>query len=152
MTHQKKKKTLSVLDEIDQVEPERETENKEEVEAATSKTKRARRNKNKAAVSKPSEDSAATLEKDAAEESDDKYGKKSKKKATKNEQGNKISKSKANRDADSVDDIALSCAVCKEIFPSKNKLFDHLKATKHAIFVEKGSGNATDSKKKKKAK
>lgn len=44
------------------------------------------------------------------------------------------------------------CATCREIFPSKNKLFTHLKKTNHSIFL--GGGKAkiaekTNSKKKK---
>ena len=45
---------------------------------------------------------------------------------------------------------SLSCAVCSEQFPSKNKLFEHLKTTKHAIFVDKNTPAKDGDKSKRK--
>ena len=45
------------------------------------------------------------------------------------------------------------CATCNELFPSKNKLFSHLKKTNHSIYLAEGkskSGEKTSSRKKKK--
>lgn len=40
---------------------------------------------------------------------------------------------------------SLHCGVCRQQFPSKNKLFDHLKATKHAIFIDKNAPEEDDN-------
>merc|ERR1711928_287667 len=51
---------------------------------------------------------------------------------------------------------SLTCAQCNGTFPSKNKLYTHLKDTGHAVFLPKSGGNALNSndgqKKKKKGK
>merc|ERR1712203_893645 len=51
---------------------------------------------------------------------------------------------------------SLTCAQCNGTFPSKNKLYAHLKDTGHAVFLPKSGGNALNSndgqKKKKKGK
>lgn len=44
------------------------------------------------------------------------------------------------------------CATCREVFPSKNKLFAHLKKTNHSIYLKEAKGKAAEkvsSKKKK---
>nr|CAG4648003.1 EOG090X085R [Moina brachiata] len=46
----------------------------------------------------------------------------------------------------------LKCAVCNNVYPSKNKLYEHLKATNHAVYVDKLSVNQSDSRGKKKNK
>jgi len=46
----------------------------------------------------------------------------------------------------------LSCAHCKAIFPSKNKLFSHLKSTGHAVYLPKEDVNISSSKSKRKNK
>lgn len=46
----------------------------------------------------------------------------------------------------------LKCAVCTAVYPSKNKLYEHLKATNHAVYVDKLSVNQSDSRGKKKNK
>lgn len=46
----------------------------------------------------------------------------------------------------------LKCAVCSSVFPSKNKLFEHLKATNHAVYVGKASVTTDNDKRKKKGK
>ena len=43
----------------------------------------------------------------------------------------------------------LKCAVCMEIFLSKNKLFEHLKATNHTVYVDKSNAVKDDRGKKK---
>nr|CAG4650250.1 EOG090X085R [Sida crystallina] len=45
---------------------------------------------------------------------------------------------------------SLSCAVCSEKFSSKNKLFDHLKATNHAVFVDKNASKEDAARNKRK--
>ena len=40
-------------------------------------------------------------------------------------------------DEDETVDTSNTCAVCKGVFPSKNKLFSHLKSTGHSIYVGK---------------
>ena len=47
---------------------------------------------------------------------------------------------------------SLMCAVCRVEFASKNKLFDHLKATGHAVPVPATQSTDGKSKPKKKAK
>merc|ERR1712203_39525 len=51
---------------------------------------------------------------------------------------------------------SLTCAQCNGTFPSKNKLYTHLKDSGHAVFLPKSGGNALNSndgqKKKKKGK
>lgn len=44
---------------------------------------------------------------------------------------------------------SLKCAVCNSTFLSKNKLFEHLKTTNHAIYVEKSSISQAESRGKK---
>lgn len=47
----------------------------------------------------------------------------------------------------------LNCAQCKQTFPSKNKLYNHLKSTGHAVYLPKsGSDNISSKSKKKKDK
>jgi len=69
----------------------------------------------------------------------------------------KKSKSKKSNNLKNVDDEdddsslrnGLACAQCKGDFPSKNKLFDHLKKTGHAVYLPPSSGVQESSKKKK---
>ena len=51
--------------------------------------------------------------------------------------GRKKNKKKNGGKAQSVIDYDKFCVVCKETFPSKNKLFEHLKSTGHSVYVEK---------------
>lgn len=46
----------------------------------------------------------------------------------------------------------LRCATCKEIFPSKNKLFAHLKKTNHSIYLGEGKAKVADKSTSKKRK
>ncbi|XP_034243677.1 dnaJ homolog subfamily C member 21 [Thrips palmi] len=52
----------------------------------------------------------------------------------------------------SVIDTEHVCATCASNFSSKNKLFDHLKKTKHSVFIPKGNSEMKDEKKKGKGK
>ena len=52
-------------------------------------------------------------------------------------------------DGDSISRNDLTCAQCKGSFPSKNKLFDHLKKTGHAVYLPPTNGAPESSKKKK---
>lgn len=51
--------------------------------------------------------------------------------------GRKKNKKKNAKAQSAVPDYDKLCVVCKETFPSKNKLFDHLKSTGHSVYVEK---------------
>eukprot|EP01059_Diplonema_ambulator_P020123 TRINITY_DN33811_c0_g1_i1.p1 TRINITY_DN33811_c0_g1~~TRINITY_DN33811_c0_g1_i1.p1 ORF type:complete len:151 (+),score=86.65 TRINITY_DN33811_c0_g1_i1:66-455(+) len=44
-------------------------------------------------------------------------------------------------------EATLSCGTCYEEFPSRNKLFDHLKETNHAMFKEDKGGKKKKGKK-----
>lgn len=46
-------------------------------------------------------------------------------------------------------DLSQLCAVCQMIFPSKNKLFDHLKKTGHSVPLPQSSSNTNTKKGKK---
>ncbi|KAK4664429.1 uncharacterized protein QC763_505440 [Podospora pseudopauciseta] len=56
---------------------------------------------------------------------------------------------KAARQAESQIQDSLQCVVCKEAFPSKNKLFDHIKELKHAAPVSATPGKSGKQKRKK---
>lgn len=61
----------------------------------------------------------------------------------------KLSKTQTTSESEGVDH---RCATCKEIFPSKNKLFNHLKKTNHSIYlgeVKAKTAEKPSSKKKK---
>ena len=76
-----------------------------------------------------------------------------------NQVKNKKSKSKKSNISKNVGDGEeeslsrdLTCAQCKGDFPSKNKLFDHLKKTGHAVYIPPSNGVQETNKKKKKKK
>ncbi|KAK2717078.1 dnaJ homolog subfamily C member 21-like [Artemia franciscana] len=60
------------------------------------------------------------------------------------EEGVKENREKKKKSAESKP-VLLECAMCKKEYPSKNKLFDHLKETGHAIYL----GRDSDAKNKK---
>ena len=64
----------------------------------------------------------------------------------------KSKKANNDEDADSISRNDLTCAQCKGSFPSKNKLFDHLKKTGHALYLPPANGVVQESSKKKKKK
>ena len=64
----------------------------------------------------------------------------------------KSKKANNDEDADSISRNDLTCAQCKGSFPSKNKLFDHLKKTGHAVYLPPANGVVQESSKKKKKK
>ncbi|KAJ8895410.1 hypothetical protein PR048_000742 [Dryococelus australis] len=47
--------------------------------------------------------------------------------------------------ADSVADVDHCCAMCRSEFPSKNKLFDHLKKTGHTVYIPGATRGAASS-------
>lgn len=47
------------------------------------------------------------------------------------------------------DQPSLRCAVCNNVFPSKNKLFEHLKATNHSVYVDNSDSRGKKKSKKK---
>lgn len=47
-------------------------------------------------------------------------------------------------------DTTLCCAICKNEFPSKNKLFDHLKKTGHQVYLPDSQSNNISTKSQKK--
>jgi len=58
--------------------------------------------------------------------------------AKSNESTDKSKKKKGNKDSNNVDQItgSYSCEICAKIFPTKNKLFKHIKAEGHAVLKE----------------
>lgn len=152
----KKKKTFSAFEDVDHVEIEPVLKEEDEDDAAktgVSKTKR-RRNKTKATVVKSEESVTSPIQNEADVESDEKSKRKTKKKAARSEQpSSKPVKPKQISEEDPAESttVSLTCVVCQERFPSKNKLFDHLKATNHAVYVDK-SKSADDPKGKKRGK
>merc|ERR1712110_172237 len=71
---------------------------------------------------------------------------KSKKKG-KNKKGK--SKSGVNENTEEVAKGDLTCAQCRNPFPSKNKLYDHLKSTGHAVYLPSSASNLTENKRAK---
>ena len=69
--------------------------------------------------------------------------------AVKKEKKKKTGKETTKRTVDSKEDSELECQICRETFPSRNKLFQHIKATNHAVLVEKSSSKKTKGKGKK---
>merc|ERR1712059_237434 len=74
---------------------------------------------------------------------------------SKGKKSNKSTKSsKHERLVDAQSDLQrgdLNCAQCKTNFPSKNKLYNHLKSSGHAVYLPQvGGGGEDDTKSKKK--
>lgn len=62
------------------------------------------------------------------------------------------SKGKNKKDsAMDIDDLAHRCVSCSSEFPSKNKLFEHLKKTGHSVYIPELTKNRKSQEKKKKA-
>lgn len=61
----------------------------------------------------------------------------------------KNSKAQTTSESDGVDH---RCATCREIFPSKNKLFNHLKKTNHSIYLGEAKAKAAEKPSSKKRK
>nr|CAG4643295.1 EOG090X085R [Ilyocryptus agilis] len=137
----KKNKPVPVF-EVDDDEASAEADQTNDVESSAEVTKRSRRRRNKASTPK-AEEAPVNI---TVEDSDEKT-----KCRMKKSRGNK-----KNRDSAPAEDPAapteLKCAVCSEQFASKNKLFDHLKATKHAVYIEKSAALDEDRGTKKKGK
>ena len=74
-----------------------------------------------------------------------------KNKKAKSKKANNL-KNENDEDEDSISRNDLTCAQCKGNFPSKNKLFDHLKKTGHAVYLPPANGVVQESSKKKKKK
>ena len=72
-----------------------------------------------------------------------------KNKKAKSKKANNL-KNEKEEDVDSISRNDLTCAQCKGSFPSKNKLFDHLKKTGHAVYLPPTNGAQESIKKKKK--
>ena len=72
-----------------------------------------------------------------------------KSKKAKSKKGNNL-KNENDEDVDLISKNDLTCAQCKGNFPSKNKLFDHLKKTGHAVYLPPTNGVQESNKKKKK--
>eukprot|EP00118_Oscarella_pearsei_P014803 m.129505 g.129505 ORF g.129505 m.129505 type:complete len:531 (+) comp37981_c0_seq7:154-1746(+) len=66
--------------------------------------------------------------------------------------GRKFKDGKTDHTDGEANDQILECQICKQIFSSRNKLFQHIKATNHAVLVEKRvkgkSGKGSKQKKK----
>ena len=146
-TKKKNKKALSVaVAEVSEDEKPAEkvvSEDEVEVSSSANKSKR-RRNKNKETkVLNKSNEVGNNLE-DLDE--------KSSKNAARNERkmkGKDFQQDSTSSKSSTSTSASLKCVVCAATFPSKNKLFDHLKATKHAIYIEKPSVESEEGHKKK---
>ncbi|XP_033208311.1 dnaJ homolog subfamily C member 21 [Belonocnema kinseyi] len=51
------------------------------------------------------------------------------------DKGKSAKSKKDSRSADTAEDNSNSCVTCKSVFPSKNKLFEHLKKTGHSVYI-----------------
>ena len=102
---------------------------------AKSKTKK--KNRNKEASKAPVE---ILKEESSDEDANDRSKKKKKKKNAPKHQPKAEDVKPAPETNDNVNPSEYKCAVCAVIFASKNKLFDHLKATNHAILVQDDKG------------
>ena len=112
---------------------------KEEVIEVTSKAKNKtkKKNRNKEINRVPVE----ILKEESSDDDINDRSKKKKKKKNATKHQPKVEDVKTLTEAVGNDDSSeYKCAVCATVFPSKNKLFDHLKATNHAIFVQDDKG------------
>lgn len=50
------------------------------------------------------------------------------------------------------EDTTYNCETCNQVFPSKNKLFNHLKATNHSVYLGQAKQNNSEKSKNKKRK
>lgn len=72
-------------------------------------------------------------------------------KSAKSKKGGKTKKNLPDTD-DTLARGNLTCAQCKAEFPSKNKLYNHLKSTGHAVFLPKSGAPVLEEQKKKRGK
>lgn len=84
-----------------------------------------------------------------SENSKSKKSKNSKKKSTEKENENKNRKGTQMTE---VSDLAHCCVTCKAEFPSKNKLFEHLKKTGHSVYIPNQMKNKKNQEKTTKSK
>ena len=143
----KKKNVNPTLEQEDECVKMPETsDNPEIIETAKPKSKSKKKKKNKEL--KITTEPVKILKEESSDEEDyDRSKKKKKKNASKYQ-----SKIQEIKTTDSVDGSDYTCAVCSVTFSSKNKLFDHLKATKHAILVDRSVETNEENKSKKKGK
>lgn len=136
-----------MAEESEEEKPAEKVFSEDEVEVSSSaaiKSKR-RRNKNK-------QTKTLVNETNEVENSLEDLDEKSSKNAARNERkmkGKEVQQDSTNSKVSSSTSASLTCVVCATTFPSKNKLFDHLKATKHAIYIEKPSVESQVGNKKK---
>lgn len=70
------------------------------------------------------------------------------KKSSRREERDGKNKSKKDSVVD-IDDLAHRCVSCSSEFPSKNKLFEHLKKTGHSVYIAELTKNKRSQEKKK---
>jgi len=137
----KKKNVNPTLEELEQedTKPDISENEKEEVFEVTTKakSKTKKKNRNKEASKAPVE---ILKEESSDEDANDRSKKKKKKKNAPKHQPKAEDVKPAPETNDNVNPSEYKCAVCAVIFASKNKLFDHLKATNHAILVQDDKG------------
>ncbi|XP_044265079.1 dnaJ homolog subfamily C member 21 [Tribolium madens] len=135
------------------------SENEEDSEDSSEREKKAKK-KNKKAKNILSVNNDEEIDVTKIDESDDNFdfdsSKKQKKKKKQNKRANepkneenqntepvsksvKKKQSKKEKQASNIEEIDTNhcCVSCKSAFPSKNKLFDHLKSTGHGVFLPK---------------
>ncbi|XP_067003711.2 dnaJ homolog subfamily C member 21 [Anabrus simplex] len=64
----------------------------------------------------------------------------------------KKGKKDAEEFVDGAKDVNVRCVTCQSVFPSKNKLFDHLKKTGHSVYIPKTTSKISFSEEKGKTK
>ena len=151
----KNKKTMSAVEVISEDEkPVENTEGEAKDESGdefekTAPANKPKRRRNKLTSTKPSSDLISENGNvDNIEVLDDK----SSKNAARNEKKIKGKEIRQDPTIPSVSSTSLKCVACAASFPSKNKLFDHLKATKHATYIEKPNIESEEGSRKKKGK
>lgn len=148
--------------EADEIKEAEQEESLPESKSRGKKSKKNRRNKVELNDGNDEEETIPDLLNDLAKEQDDwcddKKTKKNKSKKGVPKAGASVKASKPCEEVTSKDapapketpelDTNHSCVTCKSSFQSKNKLFQHLKATGHGVYIPKGSP-APDATKKK---
>nr|CAG4642599.1 EOG090X085R [Evadne anonyx] len=148
----KKKKKRNVnptLEELEQEDTKPDLSENEKGEVAEvfttkAKSKSKKKNRNKDTNKAPVE---VSKQESSDEDANDRSKKKKKKKNTVKYQPKVESVKLAPETNDNDNSSEYKCAVCTTVFPSKNKLFDHLKATNHAIFVQDNKGKKKSKRK-----
>ncbi|XP_072749768.1 dnaJ homolog subfamily C member 21 [Anoplolepis gracilipes] len=158
----KKKKKREILNPTVDYASDEDTENTNE-EMWLSKKQRKKLQQKKVAMNKQNNEETHNKEKQQAKDESEvveeadivderlkaKIANKAKKACKKEERENKKDKNKKDL-VGNVDDLSHCCASCSLEFPSKNKLFEHLKKTGHSVYIPELVKHKKDQQKKEK--